>query len=77
MVKILFFAGLKEQADKDQLEVEASGMTVSKMCEKYLADLNMSGLSQAMIAVNEEYADAETILQEGDTVAFIPPVSGG
>jgi len=77
MVKILFFAGLKEQAGMDSLDVEASGMTVNNMCEKYLADLNMSELSQAMIAINEEYADAETVLQDGDTVALIPPVSGG
>ncbi len=30
-----------------------------------------------MVAVNEEYASAEQILKEGDTVAIIPPVSGG
>ena len=28
-------------------------------------------------AVNEEYVDADTVLREGDEVAFIPPVSGG
>ena len=30
-----------------------------------------------MIAVNEEYCNNETILKDGDVVAFIPPVSGG
>ena len=30
-----------------------------------------------MTAVNEEYMPAETRLEEGDEVAFIPPVSGG
>jgi len=28
-------------------------------------------------AVNEEYVDSETVLSQGDEVAFIPPVSGG
>ena len=30
-----------------------------------------------MYAVNQEYADPETALHDGDEVAFIPPVSGG
>jgi molybdopterin converting factor small subunit len=30
-----------------------------------------------MVAVNEEYADIEDVILEGDTVALIPPVSGG
>ena len=28
-------------------------------------------------AVNEQYVDADTLLNDGDEVAFIPPVSGG
>ena len=28
-------------------------------------------------AVNEEYAKFDTPLQDGDEVAFLPPVSGG
>ena len=30
-----------------------------------------------MIAVNESYAAPETILRDGDELAFIPPVAGG
>ena len=30
-----------------------------------------------MIAVNEEFSPTDTVLQEGDVVALIPPVSGG
>ena len=33
--------------------------------------------SNLVIAVNQEYATPETILQQGDEVALIPPVSGG
>ncbi len=29
------------------------------------------------VAVNREYAGAETSLREGDEVALLPPVSGG
>jgi MoaE-MoaD fusion protein len=30
-----------------------------------------------MYAVNQSFADAETVLSDGDEVAYIPPVSGG
>ena len=32
---------------------------------------------QIMVAVNADYAEAETVLQDGDDVCLIPPVSGG
>ncbi|MGZ8832865.1 MAG: MoaD/ThiS family protein [Thermoanaerobaculia bacterium] len=30
-----------------------------------------------MIAVNETYAGPDTVLRDGDELAFIPPVAGG
>jgi molybdopterin converting factor small subunit len=30
-----------------------------------------------LLAVNQQYAAAETVLKSGDEVAIIPPVSGG
>jgi len=77
MVEILFFAGLKEEAGMSNMQVEAAGMTIQEMHEKYLAKLNLNGLDKAMTAINEEYAPSSTILKTGDVVAFIPPVSGG
>ena len=32
---------------------------------------------QIVVAVNEEYADPDTVLREGDEICLIPPVSGG
>ena len=32
---------------------------------------------QLMVAINEDFASWETILQDGDEVVFIPPVAGG
>jgi len=37
----------------------------------------LSQLNSYAIAVNESYASDDTQLQENDTVAIIPPVSGG
>lgn len=30
-----------------------------------------------MVAINEEYANEDDIIQTGDVIAMIPPVSGG
>jgi molybdopterin converting factor small subunit len=32
---------------------------------------------QVRIAINREFADADTPLQPGDELAFLPPISGG
>jgi molybdopterin synthase sulfur carrier subunit len=42
--------------------------------EKYPA---LSGLGSYLIAVNNEYAEDGLLIEEGDEVAVIPPVSGG
>ncbi|WP_457609600.1 MoaD/ThiS family protein [Lutibacter sp.] len=42
-----------------------------------LAYPNLKNIQEFAIAVNEEYANDDLILQNGDVVAIIPPVSGG
>ncbi|PMD96637.1 MULTISPECIES: MoaD/ThiS family protein [Siphonobacter] len=37
----------------------------------------LAELKSLLVAVNEEYAEAETPLSERDEIALIPPVSGG
>ena len=58
--------------------VELQGQTIAdlrqELNEKYPA---LSGLRSLFIAVNNNYAEDETILQETDEIALIPPVSGG
>ncbi len=33
--------------------------------------------ANVLIAVNMDYVDGQTVIKEGDEVAFFPPVSGG
>ena len=37
----------------------------------------MQSLNSLLIAVNNAYADDDTLLSEADEIALIPPVSGG
>lgn len=77
MIDVLLFAELQESLGKDKITVEATGLSVRELKEKYLKEYDLPNIDQAMVAVNEEYAQESTVLKAGDTVAFIPPVSGG
>jgi len=77
MITVLLFAQLQEEAGKDRLEIETNSMIIQELREKLQNQYQINGLNQAMAAINEEYALNEDTVKEGDTVAFIPPVSGG
>jgi molybdopterin synthase sulfur carrier subunit len=77
MIKILLFAELQEEAGVDNVEVEQAGLTVAEIKEWLLQEYKLSSLANIMVAINESYATEEDEVKDGDTVAFIPPVSGG
>lgn len=77
MINVLYFAHLKEIAGQESEQYDVAGKTVAELKQIISEKYQMKGLSSAMTAVNEEFADDETTLAEGDSVAFIPPVSGG
>jgi molybdopterin synthase catalytic subunit len=71
-VTVRLFAGLREQAGWSTREIDAE--RVSDVWSKLDLGREPEGL---LYAVNKEYAPADHALAEGDTVALIPPVSGG
>lgn len=77
MGEILFFAEFKEAAGTDKVALQTDGLTVGELKQTIQKDFQLDNLNRAMVAVNEEYAHDDASLQDGDVVAFIPPVSGG
>lgn len=82
MVTIKFFASLKGLAGKEEALVEASNpLTVADL----IAGLESGspGLpdslrkSRAMVAINQEMAHWDSVVKDGDEVAFMPPFAGG
>jgi MoaE-MoaD fusion protein len=74
-VSIRLFAGLRERAGRDELELELpEGARVADALDQvqHLAP----GVS-LVLAVNREYADRDVVLHAGDELAVVPPVSGG
>lgn len=79
-VKVLLFATLRQRAGWKEREWEISeGATVADLAASIDGVLPELGLLTRVYhtAINEEYVEKETILREGDTVGFFPPVSGG
>lgn len=79
-VRLLFFGAGREAAGHTELDFTlAASANLHALRSELLARfpaLAPFGAS-LLAAVNEEYATDETLLHNGDEVAFFPPVSGG
>jgi molybdopterin converting factor subunit 1 len=79
-VRLLFFAVLRDIAGSDERDlVLKDGTTASEVWESLRGSYaKLADYTQPpMIAINESYAAPETVLRDGDELAFIPPVAGG
>lgn len=79
-VQARFFAAYRELTGASHTEVDLpQGATVADLIDALRArGPSFSALpARPAVAVNLEYAPADTGLRDGDEVAFIPPVAGG
>ncbi|MDX8044745.1 molybdopterin converting factor subunit 1 [Gracilibacillus sp. S3-1-1] len=77
MIDVLLFAQLQEEAGTDKLQIDKQSITVKEIKRELQEEYHLSQLKESMVAVNEAYALEDDLIQTGDTVAIIPPVSGG
>lgn len=77
MNKIMFFAHLRDVVGEEFVTMDVSGKSVADVKALISSKYNLTQLESAMTAVNEEFASNDEIVQSGDVIAFIPPVSGG
>jgi molybdopterin converting factor subunit 1 len=72
-VSVRLFAGLRERAGSDRVEVELpEAATVADL----MAAMQLEPRS-CVVAINREYANEASVVRAGDEVALVPPVSGG
>jgi molybdopterin converting factor subunit 1 len=79
-IQVRLFAALAESAGTRAFLLDIPpGADAGAVREAVLVQYpQMRGLcGRAALAVNAEYAGPDRIVQEGDEVALIPPVSGG
>jgi sulfur-carrier protein len=77
MIDILLFAGLKDRVGKDKLTWDRLPIQVKELRGELMKIKGLERMDQVMIAVNEAYVKDDVEIKNGDTVALIPPVSGG
>ena len=82
MIKVLYFAGLREQLGTAGEDLDASPATVAGLRSVLMARGGawQSALAQGKalrVAVNQEIAQPSTPVKSGDEIAFFPPVTGG
>lgn len=82
MITVLFFAQLKEQLKTDKLEVNIK--TPCKVSDVMATLLRDNPQWQASLdnrillsAVNQDMVPMDSNVNDGDEIAFFPPVTGG
>ena len=78
-IQLLFFGITTDLVGNNSLSFELnSEATVENLKDILIKQFpNLKNIHQFAIAVNEEYADDDLLINNGDVVAIIPPVSGG
>ncbi len=77
---ILLFAHLTDAIGQPELSIDLPDTTtlsdaVDTLVQQHDAIAELR--NTLAFAVNESYATTDTVLHDGDTIALIPPVSGG
>ncbi|SFJ77799.1 molybdopterin synthase subunit MoaD [Methylophaga sulfidovorans] len=73
-IQVKFFASLREKLGQSDMELTAATTAQDAWNQ---ATQNKPVPDNLLVAINLDYAKLDTPLQDGDEVAFFPPVTGG
>lgn len=78
-MKILYFASIRDWLKCDQETVVVDKpITINELLENHLnPKLGGKRVDRFLFAVNEELVDKDYLLKDDDTLAILPPLSGG
>lgn len=74
-IKILVFASLSEQIGLSQTEITFSADMTADDAWKLVT--NQTRDKAVRVAINQAYAEFDQAVNDGDELAFFPPVTGG
>jgi molybdopterin converting factor subunit 1 len=76
-ISIEYFAILRERAGLDRESLETNTSTPAELFAELKSRYDFPAMNSIKVAINDEFADWQHPLQDGDTIVFIPPVAGG
>lgn len=81
MIKVLFFAQTRELIGLDDMDVESVYATAEDLRSELANKGNQWELAlesgKLLVAINQTISPLDTPINDGDEVAFFPPVTGG
>lgn len=82
MIRVLFFAQLREQLGSEQLVLALpESINISQLrqllVEQHPQWSAFLGSDKLLFAINQTMAKATQLINDGDEVAFFPPITGG
>lgn len=84
MIRLLYFASLREalNTENEQLELPHDVKSVTQL-KQFLSQRGelwldaFQGNQPLLVSVNQQMANDESLVRDGDEIAFFPPVTGG
>ena len=83
MIRVLFFASLREALGREAAEVSTAGpLSISDLVARLVDELGEEARAaltaeSVRVAVNQEITSGNVEVYPDDEVAFLPPVTGG
>jgi len=74
-IQVKFFASLRERAGRSDMSIAPAG--IASVGDVWAASADFDMPANTLAAINHEYVNHDAAVNDGDEVAFFPPVTGG
>ena len=77
-LEILFFGKLKETWNTKKLSIQTSSDNIEDLYAELLTNVSeVPHKPSIKVAINDEFVNWDSKLKDNDSIAFLPPASGG